>query len=69
MLGPHEVLAETAGIIEGLSVDSTLASDHYTNYINVQGKLPGAKGKMLAQIETALKTPEEQFRPFFIGDQ
>ena len=69
MLGPHEVLAETAGIIEGLTVDSVVASDHYTNYINVEGKMPGAREKMLARIESALKTPEDRFRPFFIGDQ
>ncbi|MBI9084727.1 MAG: radical SAM protein [Desulfobacterales bacterium] len=69
MLGPHEVLTETAGIVKGLTVDSVLASDHYTNYINVEGKLPAAKGKMLAQIEDALQKSEDRFRPFFIGDQ
>jgi radical SAM superfamily enzyme YgiQ (UPF0313 family) len=40
MLGPREVLRETELIVRNLTVSSYLASDHYTNYINVEGKLP-----------------------------
>lgn len=69
MLSPHEVLKETVAIIEKLQVNSYLASDHYTNYINVEGKLPEAKKAVLKEIETALLKDENQFRPFFIGDQ
>jgi radical SAM superfamily enzyme YgiQ (UPF0313 family) len=69
MLGPHGVLHETAGIVRGLTAHTFLASDHYTNYINVEGILPEAKEKILAEIEAALKVEEDRFRPFFIGDQ
>ena len=69
MLGPHEVLRETAEIIKRLDVNSYLASDHYTNYINVEGRLPDARERMLQDIETALRKTEDQFRPFFVGDQ
>jgi len=69
MLGPHEVLQETALLIESLEVNSYLASDHYTNYLNIEGTLPGAKAEMLEKIELALQKPESKFRSFFIGDQ
>jgi len=69
MLGPHEVLRETAEIVKRLEVDSYLASDHYTNYINIEGQLPAARERMLQIIEAALQRSEEKFRPFFIGEQ
>lgn len=69
MLGPHEVLRETAEIVKRLNVNSYLTSDHYTNYINIEGQLPNAKQRMLRIIETALQKNENQFRPFYIGDQ
>jgi radical SAM superfamily enzyme YgiQ (UPF0313 family) len=69
MLGPHEVLEETAVLIKGIHASSYLASDHYTNYINLEGRLPGAKNRLLDQIETALKRDEASFRPFSIGTE
>ncbi|MBR9986113.1 MAG: radical SAM protein [Desulfosarcina sp.] len=69
MLGPHGVLKEAAAMIRLLDVPSRLTSDHYTNYINLEGCLPGCRNRLLAQIDDALKRPETDFRPFFIGDQ
>ena len=69
MLGPHEVLWETTEIIKRLEVKSYLTSDHYTNYINIEGQLPATKDRMLQIIESALQKSENQFRPFFIGIQ
>ncbi len=69
MLGPHAILNETAALIRGLDVNSYLTSDHYTNYINVEGRLPGAKSIMLEKVNNALRKNESQFRPFFIGQQ
>jgi len=69
MLGPHGILNETKMLVQGLEVDSYLTSDHYTNYVNIDGRLPAAKTKMMDSIETALKQEESTFRPFFIGDQ
>ena len=69
MLRPHEVLRETAEIVKRLEVNSYLTSDHYTNYINIEGQLPAARQRLLQIIEAALKKSEEKFRPFFIGEQ
>ena len=69
MLGPQGVLKETANLIRMLDAPSTLTSDHYTNYINLEGHLPGCRNRLLGEIEAALKRPASDFRPFFIGDQ
>ncbi len=69
MLGPHGILRETAALLRDLDVDSFLASDHYTNYLNIEGRLPGAKQEMLSKIDVALQKDESHFRPFFIGYQ
>ncbi|MBU2646315.1 B12-binding domain-containing radical SAM protein [bacterium] len=69
MMGPHDILRETALLIGSLQVDSMLASDHYTNYINLEGQLPQSKAAMLEKIEQALQQKESEFRPFFIGEQ
>lgn len=69
MLGPHEVLWETRHLVENLTVSSQLTSDHYTNYINLHGKLPDKKSSLLRQLDKALQQKEEAFRPFFVGDQ
>jgi radical SAM superfamily enzyme YgiQ (UPF0313 family) len=69
MLGPHGVLRETALLIKGLQVSSYLASDHYTNYIDLEGRLPDEKNRLLEKINTALRREEESFRSFFIGTE
>jgi radical SAM superfamily enzyme YgiQ (UPF0313 family) len=69
MLGPHEVLKETRQLIEKMSCPTTLTSDHYTNYINLTGRLPEDKARLLDEIDRALKWPESEFRPLFVGTQ
>ena len=69
MLGPHEVLDETAGIIRETHVTSRLKSDHYTNYINIEGMLPDEKERMLEKIRAARLREASDFRPFFIGTE
>lgn len=69
MLSPHEVLQETALLIKELQSSSFLTSDHYTNYINLEGKLPEGKKRLLDKINIALKKDEATFRPFFIGTE
>lgn len=69
MLGPLDVLAETALLIEGLEVTSYLASDHYTNYINLDGRLPHDKPRLMGQLEKAMEKDEADFRSFFVGTQ
>ena len=69
MLTPHEVLQETALLIKNIQVSSYLTSDHYTNYINLEGRLPEAKNRLLEKIDGALKKDEKSFRSFFIGTE
>jgi radical SAM superfamily enzyme YgiQ (UPF0313 family) len=69
MLTPHGVLEETRAIIQGVAVETTLASDHYTNYMNLFGMLPNDKPRLLAEIDSALQKDDSDFRPFFIGTQ
>ncbi len=68
VLGPYDILRETALLIENLSARSRLASDHYSNYLNLYGNLPDDRPRLLQLIESALRQPESVFRPFFIGD-
>lgn len=69
MLGPHEILKETGLLIDGIKISSYLTSDHYTNYINLEGKIPESKEMFKNQIAAALKRNESSFRPFFIGTE
>ena len=69
MLTPHGILRETKTLIEQLAGATNLTSDHYTNYINLQGRLPDDKPRLLDEIKSALKQDESRFRPFFIGTE
>ncbi len=69
VLSPHEALRETYRLIKNLKVTSKIYSDHYTNYISVNGKLPENRQLMLAVIEVALKKDEKSFREVYIGNQ
>ncbi len=69
VLSPHEVLAETRKILENLEVTSQVFSDHYTNYVNVHGGMPGNRGRMIRMIEDALAREEHEFRPVYVGLQ
>ena len=69
LLSPHQVLAETRQLLENLACTTHLASDHYSNYINLSGELPGDKPRLLAEIDAALTWAEERFRPTVVGTQ
>ena len=69
MLTPHQVIAETMALLEGIQAPTRVASDHYTNYVNVAGALPQDREAMLQVLARALKKAESSFRPFFIGTQ
>jgi hypothetical protein len=69
MLGAHGILKEASSLIRNLEVTSQLTSDHYTNYINLTGRLPDARQRLLSEIEAALQMDEGAFRPFFIGTE
>jgi radical SAM superfamily enzyme YgiQ (UPF0313 family) len=69
MLGPHQVMAETVALIEGITAPVRVESDHYTNYVNVSGNLPEDRDRMVVVLKKALTRPESDFRPFFIGTE
>lgn len=69
ILSPHEALYELYDLIKGLRVTSQIFSDHYTNYIQVSGKLPEDKDEMIKTIKNALKRDEKSFREVYIGTE
>jgi hypothetical protein len=69
MLTPHQVLRETMAFLSHLTAPTQVASDHYTNYLDVAGQVPGDRDTMLEGLRGALKRDESAFRPFFIGTQ
>lgn len=69
ILSPNQVLQETYDLIQGLQVTSKLLSDHYTNYIKIEGRLPKDKKWMLDEIVRAMKRDETSFRDVYIGTE
>jgi len=69
LLSPHEVLQETYNLIKNLKATSQVYSDHYTNYIQLNGKLPEDKENMLNTIEKNLQRDEKTFREVYIGTE
>jgi hypothetical protein len=56
-------------LLEGITAPTLVASDHYTNYLEVAGRLPEDREAMLEKLRRALRRDESTFRPFFIGTQ
>jgi radical SAM superfamily enzyme YgiQ (UPF0313 family) len=69
LLSPHGVIRETLALLTGITVPTQVTSDHYTNYVNIAGRWPEDREKMLRILEAALRRPESEFRPFFVGRQ
>lgn len=69
MLSSHEVLREIQQIVGALDFPTEVASDHYTNYLDVTGRLPEDRDRLLNLVRDGLKRPESDFREFFVGTQ
>jgi len=69
LLTPHEILMETRQLLERLQCPSRLTSDHYSNYLDLNGRLPDDKDRFLGEIDRALARDESHFRPMFVGTQ
>ncbi|MEA3231158.1 MAG: radical SAM protein, partial [Thermodesulfobacteriota bacterium] len=69
LCSPLQILKETSLLIENLQCQTILASDHYTNYLNLSGNLPEDKDRLLGEIDRALNWEPSRFRPFIIGTQ
>lgn len=59
--GPLEALQEVRLLIEKLTCDSSVLSDHISNYWDVQGRPSSDKAAMLAGLDYALSLPEKSF--------
>ncbi len=54
-ISAQEVLKEERLLIDLLEVNSEFVSDHVSNYLPINGKLPQAKSEMLEQIDAVLE--------------
>lgn len=63
LLSAHEALHETRLLVEHLGGPTTLLSDHVSNFLDVNGRLPEDKPTLLASIDDALERPTTAFRP------
>lgn len=59
--GPLEALREVRLLVENLTCDSLVLSDHISNYWDVQGRPSKDKAAMLAGLDYALSLPENKF--------
>jgi radical SAM superfamily enzyme YgiQ (UPF0313 family) len=63
LLSAHQALEETRLLVEHLQGPTRLLSDHVSNFLQVDGRLPDDKPAMLAQLDDALRWPLRSFRP------
>jgi len=66
LLTPYEALNELRLLIERITCSCRFLTDHVSNYIWLDGRLPDDKEKMIKGIDEALKLPREAFRPEII---
>jgi radical SAM superfamily enzyme YgiQ (UPF0313 family) len=69
LLSPYQVLTETRLLLENLQCRTMIASDHYTNYLDLSGNLPEDRDRLVGEINRAMNWEPSRFRPFFIGTQ
>jgi radical SAM superfamily enzyme YgiQ (UPF0313 family) len=58
---PHELLREIRLIVEELQTTGLLLSDHISNYVNLNGKMPEDKEALLKLLDSALSIDESKF--------
>ena len=63
LLSAHQALDETRLLVENLDGPTTLLSDHMSNFLDLKGRLPDDRERMLAEIDGALELPLSSFRP------
>jgi len=63
LLDAHQALEETRLLVERLRGPTVLVSDHVTNFLDVNGRIPDDKPLMLDAIDEALEWTLESFRP------
>ncbi len=58
-LSPVEVLLEERNLLTNLQVDSQLVSDHVSNYLSLNGKLPDDQQDIIAKLDAVLDTLQQ----------
>jgi radical SAM superfamily enzyme YgiQ (UPF0313 family) len=66
---PSEIIQEARELVKNLEGPLSLHSDHYTNYFNLEGRLPGRREEFLSFLDQASRLPREAFRADFVGSQ
>jgi len=66
---PHQIIAELRELVAKLEGPLNLYSDHYTNYVNLEGELPGDREVLLTFLDRTGQLPRQAFRPDFVGSQ
>jgi len=69
LLPPRGVLRETRLLVEALECPTFLTSDHYSNYIDLHGRLPDDRDRLRDELDRALTWDEDRFRPMVVGTQ
>jgi biotin synthase-like enzyme len=63
LLDAHQALEETRLLVEKLEGPTVLLSDHISNFVDLNGRIPEDKALMLDGIDEALSLPITAFRP------
>ncbi len=63
LLDAHQALEEIRLLVTELEGPTVLLSDHITNFLDVQGRIPEDRELMLDAIDDALARPISAFRP------
>ncbi|MCF8031150.1 MAG: hypothetical protein K9K39_09670 [Desulfohalobiaceae bacterium] len=60
-------LREARLFLEHTNARTWLTSDHYSNYVDLHGRLPDDREALLQRIDACLELDASYFRPFFVG--
>lgn len=62
LMGPHDTIRELRLMVLEITARTRLLSEHWTNFILFDARMPEAKGPLLAYIDQYLGVPESEFR-------
>jgi hypothetical protein len=51
-----------------IAMETGRLAEDYTNYLNLEGRLPDDRERLVTKIHAALERDPSTFRPFFIGN-
>jgi radical SAM superfamily enzyme len=63
--GPHAALMELRALVDGLELERTvLRSNHASNYVSINGRLPKDKARVLLDIDRCLDNGDRSFSTY-----